>query len=305
MAALTVVSRTMRPVRTNYEQLASFVEPSLYTKMRHSLDVRPRAIALDLDGTLVKTGVLEISAADRAAITRAADRGIQVIIATARTPAQGRQFLRELQLTGPVIGNNGAFVELENGTPLLHKRIGGECATRIVNRLVDAGFYPNVIQGNDIFRRRRPDRPLGREVTRVAFCENVAENVDDLLPYVREGATQIGAFASDLASVVDTVLAEPVCTLRYYESELLTGAIFIDADASKGKALVKVLEVLGIGRQETMAIGDSDADLTMFEVVGEGIAVANATPAVRNAASWIAPAQWEYGVAAAIDRALR
>ena len=82
---------------------------------------------------------------------------------------------------GPVSGSN---------TPI---RIAPDCATRIVSRLVEGGFYPNVIHGNEIFRRRRPDRPRGPETTRVAFCEYTAENVDDILPHVRSGATQIGA----------------------------------------------------------------------------------------------------------------
>ncbi len=264
----------------------------------------PRVIALDLDGTLVKTGVLHISDADRAAIRTATEAGVQVILATARTPAQGRQFQRELGLRGPVIGNNGAFVELEEGRPLLHDRIAAACATRIVRSLVDAGFYPNVIQGNWIFRRRPPDRPLGRETTRVAFCEYTAENVDDLMPHVRDGATQIGVFARDLLPVLEAIASEPVCALRYYEAELITGAIFIDAAASKGKALGKVLENLGVFPNDAVAVGDSDADLPMFELVGQAIAVANATGAVRNAADWIAPAQDANGVAAAIMHVL-
>ena len=49
-----------------------------------------KAIALDLDGTLVQTGVLDISEADRAAIREASRAGVQVILATARTPSQAR-----------------------------------------------------------------------------------------------------------------------------------------------------------------------------------------------------------------------
>jgi hydroxymethylpyrimidine pyrophosphatase-like HAD family hydrolase len=266
--------------------------------------VSTRLIALDLDGTLVKTSVLKIGQADRAAIASASSAGIRVILATARTPAQGRQFQAELSLSGPVIGNNGAFVELEAGKQLLHERIAAECATRIVSRLVESGFYPNVIQGNEIFRRRRPDRPLGPETTRIAFCEYTARNVDDLLPHVQSGATQIGVFAEALEPVLDAVLSEPVCALRYYEADLLTGAIFIDAAASKGNALRKVLEHLGIAPEDTVAIGDSAADITMFDVAGEAIAVANATPDVRAAADWVAPAQWDGGVAAAIARVM-
>lgn len=261
-----------------------------------------RAIALDLDGTLVKTGVLEISAADRAAVRAAADAGVQVIIATARTPAQARQFQIELGLTGPLIGNTGAVIELDDRTKLLHRRIDPECSRRIVSALMAADLYPNVIQGDEIIRRRRSDETIGRETTHVAFLEYTAELVDDLLPAVTRGATQIGVFAGSLDRVLDAIAAEPVCTLRFYDGELLSGAVFIHASASKGDALRTLLAYMGVRASDVLAIGDSDADLPMFEIAGHSVAVANATAPVRAAAEWVAPSQWDGGVAAAIRR---
>lgn len=261
-----------------------------------------QAVALDLDGTLVKTGVLEISAEDRAAIRNLVDAGIHIVLATARTPAQARQFQAELGISGPVIGNNGALAEVGDGVEILHRRIDGVCAERIVAALLDAGLYPNVIRGNEIIRRRRPEEPLGRQVTRVRFVEYAADLVDDLLSHVRGGATQIGIFARSLDSVLTSIASEPVCMLRYYDAEALSGAIFVHPSASKGDALQTVLGHLRVDAANVLAIGDSEADLSMFQVAGRAVAVANATPSVRAAAHWVAPAQWEGGVAAAIRR---
>lgn len=250
-----------------------------------------KAIALDLDGTLVQTGVLDISEDDRTAIGDACRAGVQVILATARTPSQARHFQRELGLSGPVIGNNGSLVELEDGRELLHRRIDPECATRIVSTLVAAELNPNVIQGNRIFHRQRPDRPVGREMVKVKFCEYEVEVVEDLLEVARDGATQIGCFTRSFNGTLEALIAEPVCTLRYYDAETLSGAIFVHADASKGDALAAVLRHLAIDRAETLAIGDSDSDLPIFAAAGHAVAVANATAAVRAAAHWTAPAQ--------------
>jgi len=49
-----------------------------------------------------------------------------------------------------------------------------------------------------------------------------------------------------------------------------------------------------------VAIGDQDNDLTMFEVAGLAVAMANAPPAVRAAADVIAPSNDEGGVAWAL-----
>jgi hypothetical protein len=263
-----------------------------------------KVIALDLDGTLVKTGVLEIAPADREAIGDAVRAGTRVILASARTPAQIRQFQAELGLDGPAIGNNGSLVELAEGVELLHRRIEAECARRIVSALVEAELYPNVIRGNEIIRRRRPDERAGRETTRVAFCEYAAENVDDLLPWLGGGVTQIGVLGRPLEATLDALATEPVRALRYFDADVLSGAIFVHTEASKGDALTTVLRYLGIDPADTLAVGDSEADLPMFAVAGHAVAVANAAPAVRTAAEWIAPAQWEAGVAAAIRRFL-
>ncbi len=263
-----------------------------------------RAIALDLDGTLVKTGVLEIAAADREAIREAVRSGVRVLIASARTPHQIRQFQAELGLDGPAIGNTGALVELAEGVELLHRKIESGCAHRILSALVEAGLYPNVVRGNEIVRRRRPDEPLGRETTRVAFCEYTAENVDDLSPWIDGGVTQIGVFGRQIEAALEVLASEPVCTLRFFDAETLSGAVFVHAQASKGDALTAVLRHLAIDPADTLAIGDSEADLPMFQVAGHSVAVANATPSVRVAVEWVAPAQWEGGVAAAIRRFL-
>jgi phosphoserine phosphatase len=137
---------------------------------------------------------------------------------------------------------------------------------------------------------------------RVKFCEYAIEVVDDLLPLLGDGATQIGIFTKSFNGALERLASEPVCTLRYYEADALSGAIFVSADSSKGDAVRAVLQHLSVEPAATLAIGDSEADLSMFAVAGHAVAVANATAAVREAAEWIAPAQWESGVAAAIRR---
>lgn len=46
-----------------------------------------------------------------------------------------------------------------------------------------------------VFRRRRPNEPLGQIKTRVKFCEWTIDLVDDLRPYIGSGPTTIGLFA--------------------------------------------------------------------------------------------------------------
>ena len=53
-------------------------------------------------------------------------------------------------------------------------------------------------------------------------------------------------------------------------------------DSNKGNAVKKLLEILNIKKEETIAIGDDINDLSMFEQVGYKVAVDNAIDIVKR-----------------------
>lgn len=59
---------------------------------------------------------------------------------------------------------------------------------------------------------------------------------------------------------------------------------FFTRDFNKGKTLLDVLKTLEIDPAECVALGDSDNDISMFEVVGMPIAMGNATQGAKAAA---------------------
>ena len=96
---------------------------------------------------------------------------------------------------------------------------------------------------------------------------------------------------------------EMVCGFFKYENELrecmerlsaipslfVTGSTtksleILSAKATKGSALVSLASELGIDISDTIAVGDSQNDLTMIQKAGLGLATANAVPALKNAA---------------------
>ena len=58
----------------------------------------------------------------------------------------------------------------------------------------------------------------------------------------------------------------------------------IPEDASKGNALEKIREYLGMRREETMAAGDEENDIPMIRAAGLGIAMKNGTDAAKKSA---------------------
>ena len=70
--------------------------------------------------------------------------------------------------------------------------------------------------------------------------------------------------------------------------------------ATKGNALLSLADYLGIPRDNTFAIGDSDNDISMIESARYGIAMGNATEGVKAAASYITANYDSLGFAKAV-----
>lgn len=75
-------------------------------------------------------------------------------------------------------------------------------------------------------------------------------------------------------------------------------------DSNKGNAVKKLLEILNIKKEETIAIGDDINDLSMFEQVGYKVAVDNAIDIVKENADEITLSNDEEGVAVFLDKIL-
>lgn len=66
-----------------------------------------------------------------------------------------------------------------------------------------------------------------------------------------------------------------------------------------------MLEILNIKKEETIAIGDDNNDLSMFEQVGYKVAVDNAIDIVKQKADEITLSNDEDGVAVFLEKLLK
>jgi len=73
-------------------------------------------------------------------------------------------------------------------------------------------------------------------------------------------------------------------------------------NATKGKTIKKVLEVLNIPVENSLAFGDGDNDIEMLKVVGRGVAMGNATEAAKAAADFVTESYDEEGIVRELQR---
>ena len=70
----------------------------------------------------------------------------------------------------------------------------------------------------------------------------------------------------------------------------------------KSQSLARLISTLGITREEMIAIGDGYNDKGMIEYAGLGVAMANASTEVQDAADYITYSNEEDGVAHVVEK---
>lgn len=99
------------------------------------------------------------------------------------------------------------------------------------------------------------------------------------------------------------LLADPPCPVDCFTSSPEALEI-VPLGVNKAAGLARAAELLGIPREETIAIGDGENDISMLRWAGLGIAMSNASAAVKAAADVIAPVCDEDGAAWAMEKYL-
>ncbi len=257
-----------------------------------------RLIALDLDGTLLGAD-MRVSPEDTEAVIAARDRGIHVVLNTARWYGVAQYTSRRLELTTPIICMSGAHVqEPDDGHELLHLKIPTDVAREIAAVCDEAGYETyTTVDGVTYMRTPRADIDPARlpKDMRLAkeHAEYVAAPTTGFVVFGEEAVkTLLGSFGERYAET----LAFPVGIGEQMYVTITAGP------ADKGTALRLVCEYLEVPLEDAMAVGDAEPDLDMFAVAATGVAMGNAVDSVKEQADAVAPSNTEAGVAWAIRK---
>ena len=231
----------------------------------------------DMDGTLLWKGV-RVSVENSAAIRKAVDKGVEFVICTGRGVFGVEKHLQELHLLGKkgyVICQNGAAVYDLRDMHLVLKR----------------SFSPSVVQ--PIAERARA---LGLELfyydDRNFMIEKLTDEVKCLISGERKNLSALKRYVEKTAGDIFDL---------FYSSE--TYLELVKKGVSKGNALAATAQEANVPLAETIAIGDSDNDLSMILQAGLGVAMKNGEAHVKAAADYITERSCEEnGVAEVIEK---
>ena len=238
--------------------------------------IQYRLLALDLDGTLLN-GKQEISPEDRAWIKRAQDAGVIVVLATGRGRKMSAQYWDVLDPASPVLLVNGNEV-WKNHTEVLERHFLTREEVQDFLTLAEthhAWFWGNVV-GDLVTKDNFTPAALDLEWLNFGIKHSDPATIEHLRELIT-GWDRSGVTSSAPSNLE---LSRP--------------------GVSKATGIAKIADLLGIGRSEVMAVGDSLNDLEMLRWVGFGVAMGNGDEKVKAAADAVTKSHDEGGVAQAI-----
>lgn len=258
-----------------------------------------RLVAIDIDGTLVDHNK---SISDRTVetIKKVMDMGVKVTLSTGRPIMGVRKFIKLLGLEVPVITYNGAaVVDSKSEEVLFSRNLPEEDARIILEMGLERDVTMCIWSGNRLYGNKLDFRI--NEYKKLSGIEPV--QTTDFEPLIARGIPKIlwtddkersARWRDDFSKV--ELKETTCCASNAYFTE------FFNVNVSKGIALSKVAEQLGVSLSETIAFGDAMNDLPMLEAAGMGVAMGNADERVKAVADYVTLTNDEDGVADALEK---
>jgi Cof subfamily protein (haloacid dehalogenase superfamily) len=270
-----------------------------------------RLIALDVDGTLLDSQ-WQVPEANRRAIRRATDAGIEVALVTGRRFDFARPVIEQIDAPLTLIVSGGALVKRRDGRTL-------------VRHLLPASVARSVVEGTREFRDATAlvfDRPRAAQVVherldirdahRRSYFERNRDFIVEVVPLesaLVEDPVQVmfsGAVARmrELVALVRALeVADSVAiAVTEYEQRDFTLVDVNRAGCTKGATLAEWVAGQGFAPAEVMAVGDNFNDREMLEFAGVPVLMGNAVEPLKQIGWPVTLDNDHGGVAAAIER---
>lgn len=268
-----------------------------------------KAVLLDIDGTLVPIGRTGVAERVVRCVEQLRRSGIKVIVATGRsgfvlTPALLGDFTADYYICV-----NGSLTMDAEKRPLNEKRLGEpemealETLARqqglVLGYTFEDAYY--MYYGYDALREKlatlaAEDSPVDPEPTTGSrFIRNGESRNRHLrsMPY--------GAVLHGVPKGTNFPMEANLSFVQFHPGSYDV----YRRDLDKARTAEQLLGSLGIGLEETIAIGDGNNDVPMLRAAGLGVAMGNARPAAKAAADRVTLSVDQDGVAEVLEEIFR
>jgi HAD superfamily hydrolase (TIGR01484 family) len=267
---------------------------------------KPRLIALDIDGTLLKwvdgggTTHEEISPAVYDAVRRALDAGAHVVLASGRSPHGMTRIADALDLHTDggeriwIVASNGAVVLRYPPVEVIHEDTF-DAREAVASVLEHHPAALVAVEERGVGYRVNRHFPPGELTGEMRITE-----IDDLVagPVSRVIIRDPDATAEDFVALGERLGLHGTNYVVGWTAWLDLAPVGVD----KASGLQHVADKLGIAAEDALAIGDGRNDIEMLQWAGRGVAMGQAVEEVRAAADAVTSSVFEDGAAVEIGK---
>lgn len=257
-------------------------------------------VVSDVDGTLVTTDkVLTARSCD--AVRRLDAAGIAFSIVSSRPPFGLRMLVEPLRLRLPMGGYNGGALALPDLTIVEQRLLPPDVARQAIAILRAAGADIWAFAGDRWLVENPDGANIAREERTILVPPTIIRHLDD---HLDDAIAKLVGVSDDF----DRLTAGEAAMRRMLGAKATIARsqrYYLDitpAGTDKGAAVAALARRLDIPTEEIATIGDMENDVAMFRRSGLGIAMGNASDAVRREAGAVTLSNDDDGFAAAVER---
>lgn len=268
-----------------------------------------KAVFIDIDGTLANSRG-EISERTIESIKKVSNKGVYVVICSGRPRKYVENISRICGASNYIISSGGAEIFDYNSNEVISKdKLDYEPIIKICN-LCEKQKIKYVLNVEDTRIVNKDVHPNGSEIL---LTEKIEDYIKDCtviqITVVDNEFNKIFQIKKEIEKLYDNYniyTSNESRSLLYGidNRDLSENYTFFNISnklVSKGNAITKFCKLKNIKREDTIAIGDSNNDIDMFENVGFGVAMNNGTSGLKNIADKITLTNDEDGVAVFLD----
>ena len=248
-----------------------------------------KAIFFDIDGTLVSFKTHRVPDSTLRALEMLREKGIRLFISTGRHELLIDNV--DKSLFDGIVSLNGQCVRI--GDEVIHTNAMPAEDARAAVRFVRERGIATIFEGVDFIRINAVTERARAGAALINLQLPAPADMDDLPEHP---ILQLIFFADTVQE--EAILREvPACEATRWTPLLCD---IIPRGGGKHIGIGKVLDHYGFSREECMAFGDGDNDITMLRYAGIGVAMGNADATVKAAADYVTTGTDASGIAKAL-----
>lgn len=284
-----------------------------------------KLVAIDLDGTMLNQYGI-ITEKTKKAISKAQEKGVEVMIASGRAITSVKRFSKEINSNKYFISGNGAITyDIKNNKILYENILSKTKALKIIKICEENSIYYNVYTENGIIAKNLSYNTLYYYKDNLTKPDenrthiNIVDNVYDYFEQREEKILKI-MICDEHKTVFNSIVRKlkelseiEVLEVSHMSRKIIkqgTDEIALEyfytevsaKDVDKWNALEEIIKLMNISKEEVVTIGDNANDLKMITNAGLGVAMGESAPYVKQSADIIAPTNDEDGVAIILNK---